>query len=73
LKHNTLLAMRLRYPALFMKVRRETVEMSDMAGNRRGEDPRRIHCDTSQGPNPEDARQGWQIRGRSRSFMNCAG
>ncbi len=56
-----------------MKVRRETAEMSGMAGNRRGEDPRRIHCDTSQGPSPEDARQGWQIHGRSRSFMNCAG
>jgi hypothetical protein len=63
----------LPWPALFMKVRRETVELSGMAGNRRGEDPRRIHCDTSQGPNAEDARQDGQIRGRSRNFMNCAG
>ena len=55
-----------------MKVRSETVEMAAITGTRRGEDPRRTGS-TSQGTRPEDARQGCQIRGRSRSFVNNSG
>ena len=55
-----------------MKVRSETVEIADITGTRRGEDPRRT-TSTSQGSSPEDARQGGQIRGRSRSFVNNSG
>jgi len=39
--------------------------MAVMTGTRSGEAPRRIEH-TSMGPSREDARQGGQIRGRSR-------
>ena len=55
-----------------MKVRSETVEMVAITGTRRGEDPRRTNS-TSQGSSPEDARQGCQIRGRSRSLVSDSG
>jgi hypothetical protein len=55
-----------------MNVRSENVEMAAITGARRGEDPRRTDG-TSQGPRPEDARQGGQNRGRSRSFVNNSG
>jgi len=55
-----------------MKVRSETVEMAAITGTRKGEDLRRTSS-TLKGPRPEDARQGGQIRGRSRSFVNNSG
>jgi hypothetical protein len=55
-----------------MKVRSESVEMAAITGTRRGKDPRRTDS-TLQGPRPEDDRQGGQIRGRSRSFVNNSG
>jgi len=55
-----------------MKVRSETVEMAAITGTRRGEDPRRTNS-TLEGSSPEDACQGCQIRGRSRSFVNNSG
>jgi len=44
-----------------------------MVGARRGEEPSRILCDTSQAPNLEYARQAGQIRVRSRTLMNSPG
>jgi hypothetical protein len=44
-----------------------------MVGEWRGEEPRRILCDTSQAPSPESARQAGQIRVRSRILMNIPG
>ncbi len=46
--------------------------MAVMAGTRSGEDPRRI-VHTLMGPSREDARQGGQSRGRSRSLVRSAG
>ena len=56
-----------------MKDRSEAVEMAVRSGARRGEPPSRIHCDTSQAVNPENARHGGHIRGCSRSVMDNAG
>ena len=56
-----------------MGVRRENAEVAGMVGARRGEEPSRILCDTSQAPNPEYARQAGQIRVRSRTLMNSPG
>ena len=58
-----------------MKVRNETVEMAAITGTRRGGAQGRgpETGSTSQGPGHEDARQGCQIRGRSRSFVNDSG
>jgi len=55
-----------------MKVRSENVEMAAITGAHRVKEPRRTDS-TSQGPRPEDARQGGQIRGRSRNFVNNSG
>jgi hypothetical protein len=55
-----------------MKVRSENVEIAAITGTRRGEDPRRTDS-TLQDPRPEDARQGGQIRVRSRNFVNNSG
>jgi hypothetical protein len=47
--------------------------MPMMAGSRRGEEPSRILCDTSQAPSPEHARQSGKIRSRSRSQLGFPG
>ncbi len=46
--------------------------MAVLTGTRRGERPRRT-VGTSQAATPEDARQGGQIRPRSRSVVRNAG
>ncbi|MGD1148299.1 MAG: hypothetical protein ABR961_10165 [Thermoanaerobaculaceae bacterium] len=56
-----ILAVTIGQPGLFVGVRR------------RGEEPSRILCDTSQAPNLEYARQAGQIRVRSRTLMNSPG
>ncbi len=53
-------------PGLCVGHRNEIVEVADLPGNRRIEDPRRTHRGTSKGPRNEDARRVGQIRGRSR-------
>ena len=47
--------------------------MPMMVGARRGEEPSRIRCDTSQAPNPEYARQRGKIRPRSRIQLGFPG
>jgi len=56
-----------------MNDRREAVEMAVRSGARRVEPPRRIRCDTPQAARPENARDGGQIHGCSRSDMNNSG
>jgi hypothetical protein len=56
-----------------MKHRRETAKMAVMAGARRGEGPKAYSLQYVEGTSPENARQGGQIRGRSRCFMNDPG
>ena len=56
-----------------MGVRRENAEVAGVVGARRGEEPRRIRCDTPQAPSPESARQTGQIRVRSRTLMSSPG
>jgi hypothetical protein len=56
-----------------MKDRRETAEMAVMAGARRGEGPKAYSLQYVEGPSPEYARQGGQMRGRSRCFMTGPG
>ncbi len=51
-----------------MKNRSETAEMPVMLGARRADDPTRT-VPYVEGPRPENAEQGGQIRGRSRFFM----
>jgi hypothetical protein len=46
--------------------------MDVTVGTRSGEDPRRI-ARTLMGPSREDARQGGQIRGRSKNLVRSAG
>jgi hypothetical protein len=46
--------------------------MAVMAGTRSGEEPKRIGH-TLMGPSREDARQGGQIRGRSRTLVRNTG
>jgi hypothetical protein len=59
-------------PGFLAGVRRETAQMAVMTGTRSGEDPRRIRHTVS-GPSREDARQGGQIRGRSRTTARDPG
>ena len=47
--------------------------MAVMAGARRGESPKAYCAPYVEGSNPEYARQGGHIRGRSRCLMNSPG